>query len=744
MSARALRLAGMAGILGVAAIRALVLIEPSVWFADVDPSVDAMPLLALGAAGSHVLDLTLVLASAVALVGEWRDSRGIHGWLVLLALIPAPVVLLQGSLLGAGNAFRGDTWLAAMCAFAALAHLVRDRAMRAIALSVLAALTVMLATRGAVQVLVEHPATVALYTETRAAFLADRGWLPDSSAALTYERRLMQPEASGWFGLSNPFSTMMGVGALVLAGLAILGRRAQQSGNTLLLALAAAACAALLLVNGGKGAIAATLLGAAVLVALIRSDRSMRGAWLFALCGLALVAVLARGLLGTAISEKSLLFRSYYLDAAATLLRDRDFMLLGTGPDQLQQFFAAVKPPQCPEDVKSLHSVFADWVVTLGVSGIAWIAALIAGFGGRISTDDGAEHDARLPRAAMWIALAAGSVATAVQASVESPTVDAFWIVTRALGLLAFVAVSAIAAHACAALSARSLSVIAFGTAVVVLVHAQIETVAWMPGSCVLALAFIATGSTLAQGAPAHSKLSAGAAVLAVPLMLVAMVGIAIGAIAARSREATVAQAAALLTPLAAERSGESARTPEFRLREIEARSGAAQLLQQLWNHEAKEDAVRQWLAVAAISPARADEALEAAWRIANDRVVMRGPRSALLRADVALARLRLGKPEWIATEEAVGVVAAAAQSQASNPRRWIDCGVALEIYWQRFPGDEAVKATFGKGSPLEARAAYEKALLANERLALDPLAQLSDREIAFVRAAIERTTPRN
>jgi hypothetical protein len=107
--------------------------------------------------------------------------------------------------------------------------------------------------RGAVQVLVEHPAMVELYRDTRAAFLAERGWPDDSSAALTYERRLMQPEATGWFGLSNAYSTMMAAGALALGAIAWCARRTQQSGNTALLALAALACGALLAVNGGKG-----------------------------------------------------------------------------------------------------------------------------------------------------------------------------------------------------------------------------------------------------------------------------------------------------------------------------------------------------------------------------------------------------------------------------------------------------------------------------------------------------------
>ena len=103
--AQSLRIAGLAGILGVAVLRAMVLIEPRVWF-DVDPAVDAMALLAVGQAFSHALDLVLLLASALALFGEVRAGRGIRTGLVLLALLPTPVIVWHGLDGESGNMFR--------------------------------------------------------------------------------------------------------------------------------------------------------------------------------------------------------------------------------------------------------------------------------------------------------------------------------------------------------------------------------------------------------------------------------------------------------------------------------------------------------------------------------------------------------------------------------------------------------------------------------------------------------------
>ncbi|HQR39835.1 MAG TPA: hypothetical protein PLF26_15715, partial [Blastocatellia bacterium] len=64
-----------------------------------------------------------------------------------------------------------------------------------------------LAFRGIEQVFIEHPGTVENFKRNRDAILAAQGWPPDSAMARGYERRLMQAEATGWFGLSNVYAS---------------------------------------------------------------------------------------------------------------------------------------------------------------------------------------------------------------------------------------------------------------------------------------------------------------------------------------------------------------------------------------------------------------------------------------------------------------------------------------------------------------------------------------------------------
>ena len=737
---QALRTGGLIGILAVAAVRAMVLIEPNVWFADIDPALDQMPLLALGAAGSHILDLVLLASAACALVGEWRGPRGVRIGLVLLALLPVPAAVLHAHTgVVVENGFRADTWIAAMVAFVALAHLVRDRSMRSIALAVLLSLMGLLAVRGAVQVLVEHPATVALYEQTREQFLSSRGWLPDSSAARTYERRLMQPEASGWFGLSNPFSTMMGVGALGFAALAVLARRAQQSGNTLLLALAALACALLLGVNGGKGAIGATMLATGLLAWSIRRGVVPSPRWALVLAAAMLAVVGARWIVGTRLGELSLLVRGFYLEGGLRIIRG-EWMAIGVGPDRVQEFFNAAKPANCPEDVKSLHSMFADWVVAFGVSGFAWCALVVAAFWSpRPSGEESpaAEPEtARVRRIAFATATAVALAALLVQMRVEAPTVDTVWIALRAVGVMAFALLAACAAHACAAIPPRALASLAFALGVLVFVHAQIETVAWMPGSCVLALALIACATDLApRKAPRWFAGSVLAEVASMALALIVTLAMARGLAHDFDREAKLESVARALAPIAANREGE-----------FEARMSAARALSAddyWWSRFTREAAVEQALAAAASAKsdaARVRDALELARAAASARQ-LRGPRSIGLRADVAARTLRSLPPVLDSAEEGIellSVIERGADALPRSPRRWVEVGTARALVRRMLsdPGDmPEVRAP---------REAYERALAVNDDLSLDPLTQLSDRELAFVRAAIERTTPRD
>ncbi len=754
--AQSLRIAGLAGILGVAVLRAMVLIEPRVWF-DVDPAVDAMALLAVGQAFSHALDLVLLLASALALFGEVRAGRGIRTGLVLLALLPTPVIVWHGLDGESGNMFRAGTWLSAMLAFVALGHLVRERRMRVVAVSVLSGLMIALAGRGFVQVFVEHPATVAMYRETRDAFLANRGWTADSSAALTYERRLLQPEATGWFGLSNPFSTLMGAGAIALGALAIFARRALQSGSTLLLAIGCAACATLLAINFGKGAIGATAIAGIVLAYALRRHQPPRASLALLLCAAVLVAVCVRGVVGTRIGELSLLLRSFYLEAGWNMLSHSGNAMLGVGADGVQELFSSAKPPICPEDVQSLHSMFADWIVALGVSAVAWVALICAGFWRPLASgglrgglredlreglrDEHSDADTNMDprRMAFSIALGAGVLSMLIQMTVESPTVDVSWFILRAIGVVAFTAFAAVAAEACEAIGVRTLAAIAFAMAVLVLIHAQIELVAWSPGSCVIALCLVATGSAFGYGreTPSARVYSSFARALG----LLAALQLAFSCVQSFAREDRVAQAAALLTPLA--RANDAANNESNNAANSAAlHMQAADILAQddwisaRWVGEA---AVRQYAAAALITSAsttssEGNAALNRAWSLADERS-RRGLLSPLLVADIAMLRMRLerkGERSELEIRACLDVVERAARTHPWNARRAIDLGMAHEMAHEKMTHELV-------GDRSRAIAAYEHALEINAKLSLDPLAQLSTREVDFVRSAIKR-----
>src|SRR4030095_2214953 len=114
---------GAAGIVAIATLRCCVAFAPQLIF-DTDPALDASPIAALGMGGSLLLDASLLIACAIALLGEWRSGRGLDPFLLVLALLPAPIVFWHG-LDDAGDLWRGCTWLAAAIPCMALAPLAR-------------------------------------------------------------------------------------------------------------------------------------------------------------------------------------------------------------------------------------------------------------------------------------------------------------------------------------------------------------------------------------------------------------------------------------------------------------------------------------------------------------------------------------------------------------------------------------------------------------------------------------------
>jgi tetratricopeptide (TPR) repeat protein len=801
MSSTALRVTGLAGILAASSLRAMISVQPQVIF-DVDPARDALPMLAIGPVGSGILDLILLASAALALVGEWRAGHGVRALPLALAALGSVAVFIHG-LGNSVDAFRGGTWMAAMFAVVALAHLFRERRLRVVAAAVLFAATVPLVARGAVQVTREHAATVAQYDASREVFLAERGWEPDSSAARSYERRLRQPEATGWFALSNPFSSLMGIGFVGLGALAIVGWRRGLAAPASLVGLAALGAGALLLVNGGKGAIAATGLGATCVVLIARGTLAPRAGLPLAFSAVAILLVIARGLIGPSIGELSVLFRAFYLEAGARILAANP--LLGIGPDALQPAFMVAKAANCPEDVVSLHSIFADWLVAYGLFGASWALALACMMRGvlRIPVGDdraqpalpGALFEAGASPLALRVAGAIAVAALVLQSQIEAPALDQQALVLRAIGLAAFVVVAACAARIAEELSEREFAATAIGVAVLALVHAQIEMSAWLAGSVAIVLAVIALGSSLRPGG-AGGRVAMALAVL--PLAAAALPAISV--LRERSLHTELERAASDVRPLVEVRAafielasarGRGEADDGARLVDAVEATGDGEAAQAVAAALRADDAEAVKRALVALDGRLRRAASEILSRAAAAHPESRVPREAAIKQLAASGRRTTGSRATRIVDSAAHTEAMrlAAEWAASEPGQrpfslasdlaveslidatidaTIDAKIDAKIDAIRSGDDVAVRraaedavmwaeraleaqprstrrlvdygdALSALGRSRDAVDAYEAALAQDDRLALDPLMQFSTRERNRVREGLER-----
>jgi hypothetical protein len=207
--------------------------------------------------------------------------------------------------------------------------------------------------------------------------------------------------------------------------------------------------------------------------------------------------------------------------------------------------------------------------------------------------------------------------------------------------------------------------------------------------------------------------------------------------------------------------------------REYDVRMDAARRLSAndyAWSRFELEASVMQALAAAAVARAHGADArapigereMEAI-RLAEKnawRRQLRGPRADALRADVALAIIRRAFAGGAASgsessgsessgSESSGadrwnkfallrVVEDGAEAMPRNPRRWIAVGDARRILRDRLLAEDLHSVAEEIADPREA---YERACLVNEQLALDPLAQLSPREVAMLEQQLGRAS---
>lgn len=384
---------------GGALVHALTALTPFPGW-ELDPFVAPVPHTGLGPGGSMLTDVVIRLGVVIILIGEWAKGRRLIPWALILWVLGSAGVLASG--VGEGrDPHIASAWTAAISLGVAMAHLCRDDRYKRMVLAVLGGLVIMLAVRGAQQVIIEHPQTMQEYRQNRERFLDAQGWTHDSPMAKSYERRISQNEASGWFGLANVYATFAAggatAGAVLVVSLALARRRhARDTGAdgpgpsflslSWLFALPAAGIAALVLADA-KGGLAAAVLGVgfAGLVAMLCSRRArlidrlgrLRTGAILSVGTLAATVslVVVRGVLGTGLSELSLLFRWFYLDAAARIgLR---LFPLGCGADGFKTMYSLLKNPLSPENVSSSHNLLADYWACAGLSGVAWIALWI-------------------------------------------------------------------------------------------------------------------------------------------------------------------------------------------------------------------------------------------------------------------------------------------------------------------------------------------------------------------------------
>lgn len=552
-SVRALCWIGLIGIAAIAVMRCAIFFAPQLVF-DVDPVIDATPVGGSGPAGSLILDALLMLAGGVALLGVALERRGIDWRLLVLALLPVPIALWHGWD-DLDRLWRGMTWCSAAIAACAAAHLAIDGKRRLVLLALLAAVIGPLLLRGICNITYEHDDRIRRFEANKLTFLMEKGWAPDSPAAQIYERRLRQREPTGWFLTTNIFGSMMAFGLVLCTGLTACAARGKlSSGWVGLIALFAIACGAGLIFTGSKGAGIGAVAGLVALVVLLAG--AARVTWLSrAAPGLAVLcvvaalgAVFARGVVlpeGFA-GDVSLLYRWHYLTASSEIVLDEP--LTGVGPGGFQSAYIQHRPPRNPEEVASAHSIFADWLTSLGVLGAAWIGlalVLLCRAGQTESRRD--IDDDEPPMRAMWLPVLCVTSFGLVPAIVfERHTLGELDLMMRGLGVVAFIVCALVLLFVARGGVWLRWSIAA--AAMALLVHGQIEMTFTQPGSAVWAVTLLG----VAGGARCSGRGQPGLACVsgAIPVVLAVLV-FALGAIPAWRAEATMAQAAARLHPIA-------------------------------------------------------------------------------------------------------------------------------------------------------------------------------------------------
>lgn len=361
-----------------AVLRACVMLSPDLYFTS-NPRIMPTPLDGLGPAGTMTLDLISLIGMVLAMVAELRSGRRLERLMTVGALLPVVAIIIHARS-DAESLRVGMHWLAAMATAVGALHLGRDVTIRVTMIGAFGAMVIPLVTKGLYQVVVEHGITADEYQRTKAMVLESHGWASDSPAARLYERRLLQREATGWFGLSNVYGSILGsLVPLWIVTTLVTTRSKLASGWIGLAGIVTGAAMVGATLSFSKGGIGVTLIAIIMCVFVIvprgmrRKAAALTGLFGAAMVAMAIVGVVIRGaLLGESFSADgySLLFRWHYWQGAARMIAEHP--IFGVGPGGFKAAYLIHKPPTSPEEVTLAHNVFITWLSTLGMFGIAW------------------------------------------------------------------------------------------------------------------------------------------------------------------------------------------------------------------------------------------------------------------------------------------------------------------------------------------------------------------------------------
>ncbi len=452
-------------------IRAMSTHEPfPMW--DSDPYLFSSPLTGITAGFGILLNSAVMALGVVVLMcspGTGRADSVMRSLLGIgcvglgMHLVLDPTNMVNGSTLGAMMT----------AAVASRAFLMAYPKWISVFVPIVLGAGVFLGLYGLHQIFIQHPLTVAMYDQNKEAFLNARGWSDGSFEVMSYERRLRQPEPTGWFGLANVYASFMAAFGIAMIMVTLCSIR---KAWWMLSGLIAGMLLAILLISKSKGGIGAAVLGfGTIQYAMARHRGRLSRVGTSTLCACVLVM---GGVVGGALMHQlSLLFRGQYMVGAMRIFAENPIM--GVGPGKFQDAYMVHKPSTSPEDVTSAHNLFFDLIAQMGLAGIAWIGMLIvliwsARLPKRDEVESGLVPKGVLVRMIPLMVLVAGVAVIRLQTN----AMDLELMLLLLAGVGAWMATSVLLGVFG---SLRTLQIAALSAAVVLVIHAMLDlTPVWV------------------------------------------------------------------------------------------------------------------------------------------------------------------------------------------------------------------------------------------------------------------------